>query len=161
MQRKQQLLTYINTLHTQYQHAVEVAPELLDEALLSFASQYKETAMAIELAELLVPVVGGFSAGKSTALNSLMHDELLPVDVTAETAIPAELRYSSDEHIIAVGIDGTEQRHPISALSELSANAAQYEVVRLYLERAVLKQLEPITLVDMPGFDSPLDQHNQ
>lgn len=123
MQRKQQLLTYINTLHTQYQHAVEVAPELLDEALLSFASQYKETAMAIELAELLVPVVGGFSAGKSTALNSLMHDELLPKQQFQLSYVIAAMNISLPWASMALS-NGTQFQRCLSlALMQLSTRS--------------------------------------
>lgn len=43
--------------------------------------------------ELLVPVVGGFSAGKSTALNAFLGEDILSVAITPETALATELRY--------------------------------------------------------------------
>ena len=46
-------------------------------------------------------------------------------------------------------------------MSKLSAKAADYEYARLYLNNARLKEIEPLVLVDMPGFDSPLDAHNK
>ena len=38
--------------------------------------------------ELLIPVVGAFSAGKSSLLNAIVEAELLPVAITPETAMP-------------------------------------------------------------------------
>ena len=43
-------------------------------------------------AELIVPVVGGFSAGKSTLLNSFLGNEILPTAVTPETALATILK---------------------------------------------------------------------
>ncbi|WP_417614198.1 dynamin family protein [Oceanisphaera sp.] len=158
--RKQELLSYIESLSAEYKIAVEAAPQLLDDANTRFEEQYHKLHQTLESGELLVPVVGGFSAGKSTAINGIIGDEILPVAVTAETAIPAELRYSHDEYILAQNINGNEERHPVSALTELSANAANYEVVKVFLNRQALKDIAPFTLVDMPGFDSALEQHN-
>ena len=42
-----------------------------------------------------VPVVGSFSAGKSTLLNALLGERLLGVGVDPETSVPAELRYAA------------------------------------------------------------------
>lgn len=160
-ERKFELIDYIEKLCAEYKIAVDAAPQLLDDANIRFVEQYHDVHQALENGELLVPVVGGFSAGKSTAINGIIGDDTLPVAVTAETAIPAELRYSHDEYILALNINGDEERHPVSALPELSANAASYEVVKVFLNRQVLKDIEPFTLVDMPGFDSALEQHNR
>ncbi|MDP3372687.1 MAG: hypothetical protein Q8S34_00490, partial [Hydrogenophaga sp.] len=50
------------------------------------------------------PVVGGFSAGKSRLLNAFAHQEgqepLFSVEVTPETAVPAELGYGENDQFI-------------------------------------------------------------
>ena len=51
--------------------------------------------------ELLVPVVGAFSAGKSSLLNAIMGSSILPMDIKPETAIPTELRHDTHERIEA------------------------------------------------------------
>ena len=53
---------------------------------------------AVQNMPLLVPVVGEFSAGKSSLLNRLMGKDLLAVAMNPETAIPAELYYSETEY---------------------------------------------------------------
>jgi len=53
---------------------------------------------AVQNMPLLVPVVGEFSAGKSSLLNALMGKDFLSVSMSPETAIPAELYYSETEY---------------------------------------------------------------
>ena len=48
-----------------------------------------------------VPIVGDFSAGKSSLLNSFIgRNSLLPVDITPETAVAYELYYSGDNDVV-------------------------------------------------------------
>lgn len=111
--------------------------------------------------ELLIPVVGAFSAGKSSLLNAIVEAELLPVAITPETAMPTELRYDSRERLEAVFLDGRTEEFPLAALPDLQTRAQEIELVRLYAELQPLKALQPLVLVDMPGFNSPLDVHNR
>ena len=47
-----------------------------------------------------VPLIGKFSAGKSTLLNLLLDEaELLEVDILPETALPTEICYSEEDHV--------------------------------------------------------------
>lgn len=111
--------------------------------------------------ELLVPVVGAFSAGKSSLLNAIIGTDILPVAITPETAIPTELRHDSRERLNALFIDGRTQEFRVEELSALQSRAAELECVRLYINCPTLQALEPLVLVDMPGFNSPLDTHNK
>lgn len=115
----------------------------------------------IQRCELLVPVVGAFSAGKSSLLNALVGTDLLPVAITPETAMPTELRYDQRERLEVVFQDGKVQELPLDALPALQPRAHEIELVRLYADRPALKGLQPLVLVDMPGFNSPLDVHNR
>lgn len=116
---------------------------------------------AIQQCELLIPVVGAFSAGKSSLLNALVGTDLLPVAITPETAMPTELRYDQRERLEVVFLDGKTQELPLAALPTLQSRAHEIELVKLYAERSALKALQPLVLVDMPGFNSPLDAHNR
>ena len=158
--RKSELEAYLNSLASEYRTALSAAPSLLTEVSEAWFSGLDITVSKVAKGEVFVPVVGGFSAGKSTALNALLGRKILPEAMTAETAIPAELRYSEDEYITALNVDGNWSRHNIEALSGLTLKAASYQVVRVYLNSPVLQEIEPFILVDMPGFDSGLDQHN-
>lgn len=116
---------------------------------------------SVEQQELLVPVVGSFSAGKSTLLNKILGEAILPAAITPETSLAMELRYSTEQRIEAVKEDGSMTRFDICEIKKIAEDAAKYSHARLYLDNIRIKELEPLVLVDMPGFDSPLDAHNK
>lgn len=107
--------------------------------------------------KLLIPIVGDFSAGKSTLLNKFIGKDILEVNILPETSIPAELYYSDREYNIAVDKNGNEIE--IDNLSK--DNIQKYSYIKRYINSDNLKKIDPIILVDMPGFDSPFENHNQ
>lgn len=131
--------------------------ELGEQAIAAASAQ--ET--AIRDCELVIPVVGAFSSGKSTMLNTLLGQHLLPTAIRPETCIATELRYAKQPYLEAVGEDGSVARMEAEACDDISRNAASWSYVRLYLDSPRLRDIEPLVLVDMPGFDSPLEQHNK
>lgn len=124
-------------------------------------AQIQAFAQAVAERELLVPVVGAFSAGKSSLLNAIMGSSILPMDIKPETAIPTELRHDTHERIEAFFTDGRTEQYGVDQLPALQARAEQLKFLRLHLNRPALKELAPLVLVDMPGFNSPLDAHNK
>ena len=110
--------------------------------------------------ELIVPVVGGFSAGKSTLINSWLEQEILSTNLTPETALATELRYSINNYIEAIKSDGNVDRYELNQSEEIKNNVSKYQYLKLYLNNEKLKSIDPLVLVDMPGFDSPLELHN-
>ena len=112
-------------------------------------------------AELIVPVVGAFSAGKSTLINSFLGSGLLPVDITPETALATELRYSESEYIEAIKANGEADRYDIAEIEAINEKANQYQYAKVFLNSEQIKKIIPLVLVDMPGFDSPLDLHHR
>lgn len=111
--------------------------------------------------ELVVPVIGAFSAGKSTLLNALIGNEILPVGIAPETELATELRYSSEPYLLAIKPDGMQERLPIEALSSINRRSSEFSHLRLYLDSVELKAIAPLVLVDMPGFGSSLENHNK
>jgi len=116
---------------------------------------------AVEDAELLIPVVGAFSSGKSTLLNSFLGYKYLPVDITPVTALATEIRYAENERIEAVKKDGTFDRFALDEIGSISAEASTYKFMRVFIANQDIFDIQPLILVDMPGFQSPLDLHNQ
>lgn len=111
----------------------------------------------VENATLIVPVVGDFNAGKSTLLNKFMGKDILEVNIKPETAVPAELYYSEEEYDIGVDKDNKQIK-----LDNVEAeNIKDYLYIKRYVNSENLKKIEPIILVDMPGFDSPFEKHNE
>lgn len=111
--------------------------------------------------ELLVPVVGAFSAGKSSLLNTLMGKSVLPVGIAPETELATELRYSPESYLLAIDNHGAEERLPVDALKTINARAKELSHLQLYIDSPALKQLAPLVLVDMPGYGSSLESHNK
>ena len=149
MNSKQQFLDYIGEVKN------IISPLEISDNKLS------EIQGNITGAELIVPVVGGFSAGKSTLLNSFLGNEILPTAVTPETALATELRYSDSNYIEAVTASGAVERHQLADFARLKDNAQNFKNLRVYLNNENLKAIQPLVLVDMPGFDAPIENHNQ
>ena len=149
MKAKKDFLEYIKEVKN-----IITPLEIPDNGLSDIQSQ-------IEHAELIVPVVGGFSAGKSTLINSFLGTGILPTAVTPETALATELRYSETDYIEAVTASGGIERHEISEFGSLKDNAQNFTNLRLFLNNDQLKAIQPLVLVDMPGFDAPIENHNR
>ncbi len=116
---------------------------------------------AIRNQELLIPVVGEFSAGKSSFLNSFIGKRVLSVAGTPETAVATELRYSKEEFAeVLIEKDGQIETSRLS-VDEITKVQKDWRCIRLYLNSENLKSIEPMVMVDMPGFDSPRDDHNR
>ena len=111
--------------------------------------------------ELIVPVVGGFSAGKSTLINQFLGENILSIALTPETALATELRYSENSYIKAIKKDATYDKYEISEIDIIKEKAKNYKYIKLYLNNQKLQEIEPLILVDMPGFDAPIEHHNQ
>lgn len=151
MQRQQDFLNYL-----------EQSKKILTSNNLDTINIQK-LQQVIEQSELIVPIVGGFSAGKSTLINSFLNEELLPVGITPETALATELRYSSKNYIEAVLANNHEKEkteiHNLENITILRDNAKNYSHIRIYLNNENLKKISPLVLVDMPGFDAPIEVH--
>ncbi|MFG3452154.1 dynamin family protein [Stutzerimonas stutzeri] len=150
------LLGYLNSLAQVIENVRTAELDINGEP-----AQTQAFAQAVAERELLVPVVGAFSAGKSSLLNAIIGSSILPMDIKPETAIPTELRHDTQERLEALFADGRTERFGIEQLPALQARAEELQLLRLYINRPALKGLAPLVLVDMPGFNSPLDAHNK
>ncbi len=158
-----QTLPIANTLTAKYNPPAEVnnaagAQEIFEASVRNFIVR--------------TPVVGGFSAGKSRLLNAFAHQEgqdpLFSVDVTPETAVPAELGYGENEQFIGRFSDGRTvkltrkqvRKNDLAVLQKKSENhPAGWVEVSLNIPQ--LAQIPHIRIVDMPGWNSNAQAHNQ
>ncbi|WP_198544701.1 dynamin-like GTPase family protein [Helicobacter pylori] len=117
---------------------------------------------SVQKQQLVIPVVGNFSAGKSTLLNRFLGSSVLPTGITPETSLATELHYSANERIEA--FSNNDEKTESFELNEQSfevikENAAKYSYLKVYLNNEALKNSAPLVFVDMPGFDSPISSH--
>ncbi|EKE83980.1 dynamin-like GTPase family protein [Helicobacter pylori] len=117
---------------------------------------------SVQKQQLVIPVVGNFSAGKSTLLNRFLEKSVLPTGITPETSLATELHYSANERIEA--FSNNDEKTESFELNEQSfeaikENAPKYSYLKVYLNNEALKNSAPLVFVDMPGFDSPISSH--
>ncbi len=117
---------------------------------------------SVQKQQLVIPIVGNFSAGKSTLLNRFLEKSVLPTGITPETSLATELHYSANERIEA--FSNNDEKAESFELNEQSFeaikdNATKYSYLKVYLNNEALKDSAPLVFVDMPGFDSPISSH--
>lgn len=125
----------------------------------------KNTALLAEMQNfrVRVPVIGKFSAGKSTLINTLLGygNPLLAEDILPETAVPAELCYGEQAQIFLCLKDGTQKELTIQQFRAQEWDAEKTEKVRLTLPHEGFAEIPQVDLVDMPGFGSGYEAHNR
>lgn len=120
--------------------------------------------LAVEAKNFTVrlPLVGAFSCGKTTLINALIAEKLFAVEVNPETALPVELSYSPQREFIGHTPEGRTQ-----PLTHEAVIKQQFEGLlpngwlEARLPAAHLQTLSQLTLVDMPGWESGIDQHSR
>lgn len=104
------------------------------------------------------PLIGLFSAGKSSILNKYLNIDL-PVGIEAKTSVACEFVYDTDEYLEVVSDKNESSRKSIAELKDLTIENCSF--VRMHLNSDKLMNLKDITIVDMPGLDSGYEQHNK
>lgn len=150
LQSQKQLVNFLDELKAQLQ-TIEMPTDDIDTL-----------AENIRTKELLIPVVGGFSAGKSTLLNTFLGAEILPTSINPETDLAAELHYGKEEFVEAFGLkDDSVTRFELTEFADIKARAQEFSHLKIHLNNEQLQRIEPLILVDMPGFGSSLANHNK
>ena len=150
-----------------YTDAVErsfsISKELLLENALKQVTEEKSK-LLIDLsneAGIKVPIVGDFSAGKSSLINCLLgRNGLLPVDITPETAVAYELYYSTTEKVELYREGRKIEEKPVDSIKQLAVRPG--DIAKVYVNAPIVKEYQEkgIILVDMPGIDSGIKEHN-
>lgn len=153
-------LTSLGSGRAAFQLAAELVQrfELADLAPLVRAIRVQD-----EKRELSLAVFGRFNTGKSSFLNHLIGQPLLPVGVVPVTSVVTEISYGSEERAEAVLLDGTVHSIPPSAITghvseaENPRNEKGVDAVRVFLPS--LARFRGLRFVDTPGLES-LFRHN-
>lgn len=149
-----------------YQEALgkvsEVSNLLIGEAQNSFKVKSEEFMDEVRASQYIkVPLVGVFSAGKSSLLNIFTGKSgMLPVDTMPETAVAYELYYGTTE-TVELYRDGTKvDTKPLAEIKNLDTQPG--DIAKVYCTSEPIKRLQEkdIILVDMPGIGSGIDRHD-
>ena len=112
---------------------------------------------------LLVTVMGEFSSGKSSFVNAFIGGDVAPTGITPTTATINVVKYGHDRRGQIFFADSKRETVTLpwaelfAHLRQLSAGAAR-EIDRVEIS-VPLPQLEKINIVDTPGLNSILPEH--
>lgn len=149
-----------------YQNALnkvsEVTPLLVGETLNEFKRNSEEFMQEVQEAQYIkVPLVGVFSAGKSSLLNVFTEKVgMLPVDTMPETAVAYELYYGLNESVELYRNGEKIDSKPLADIEQLDTKPG--DIAKVYCTSEPIKKLQErgIILVDMPGIGSGLERHD-
>lgn len=118
---------------------------------------------------LRLAVVGQFKRGKSTLLNALLHDPLLPTGILPLTAIPTTIGYGSERRVRVTFRDGRQEESggPLESLqavlhryvTEQENPMNRFGVARVEVAHPAGLLADGLDIIDMPGIGSTVE-HN-
>lgn len=140
----------------------EVSPLLLEDARKELEDRKEQFMDDIQECQYVkVPLVGVFSAGKSSLLNVFSQKPgMLPIDTTPETAIAYELYYGEKECIEQYRDGKKIDTKPLADIKQL--NTQPGDIAKVYCNSPRIRDLQEkgIILVDMPGIGSGIERHD-
>ncbi|MBQ7990213.1 MAG: dynamin family protein [Oscillospiraceae bacterium] len=106
-----------------------------------------------------VAIVGEFKRGKSTLINAILGQEVLPADVLPATATLNRVTYSKEPYVVVEYKDGTSERVDINRLAEYVTKLSfdsekKAETVReatVYYDTAFCRN--NVDIIDTPGLN--------
>lgn len=106
--------------------------------------------------------VGRFSAGKSSLINAILGEAILPTARTETTAVLTKIHYGEEKKGIVNYVDGTMEAVPIERIKEFShSNGENIEKtvseINVYYPSEILKK--GLVIIDSPGMDTVLNEH--
>ncbi|HEX2869384.1 MAG TPA: dynamin family protein [Ignavibacteriales bacterium] len=137
------------------QRLLELAGE---NNLNSFRASVQEEIDRLKKEELYLVVAGQFKRGKSTLINAILGEEILPTGVIPLTAVVTLIRYGKSTSVkvifndnSSVGIDVQEIRY-YAAEAENPGNIKNVRYIEITYDSGFLK--DGIVLIDSPGIGS-------
>lgn len=145
--------------------------KILDSALIAFLDKYSDMQDSVGTnlmnsikkakdAEVIIPVLGMQGMGKSTLINGLLKENILPNDADETTCVPVEVKYGINECAKVHFFDNSKivTVHTREELNEFVDNnynpANKKHVANIELFRNIDLLKNGMTIVDLPGVGS-------
>lgn len=152
----------INKYQVALDKVSEVSPLLIGDAQNELKRKSEEFMNMVEESRYIkVPLVGVFSAGKSSLLNIFTQKPgMLPVDTMPETAVAYELYYAASECVELYRNGSKIDTKPLAEIIQLDTKPG--DIAKVYCTSEPIKELQEkgIVLVDMPGIGSGIERHD-
>lgn len=141
-------------------------PELLRllEKYSPMGQNYAQLILEIEkknsTPDMIVPILGTQGMGKSTMINAILGEDILPSEADETTCVPVEIRYGPEPKGIVRFLDDKPET-PVNTKTELSefvdnnfnpGNEKRVSHIVLYRDYPLLKT--GLVIVDLPGVGS-------
>ncbi len=149
--------TAVRPLETGLATVKDIQAEFHLDSLLPQISALSRS-MPTERPAVNVAVVGRFKAGKSSFLNQIFGQEILPVDVLPATSVITQVSYGPVDRVAVRYVDGRSQEVGFDELPEYATESNNPENVKqvgvLDIELAALASFRTVRFVDTPGLGS-------
>jgi GTPase SAR1 family protein len=162
-------VNYMDTVEEKLESALYNAANLLRSEVLPGNPALFFEKLTVQVTQpCVVAVVGQVKAGKSTFINALLHDDLAKVGTDETTATINYFCYSrsritSDKPIRCFWRDGGYRDVALDFLNSLQGNEIETLREAEKIDRLVYylpnPDLQHVTLVDTPGTESVVDEH--
>ena len=143
---------------------LETAAELCDRYQIADLRYFLESCRAFARAETLnIAIFGRFKAGKSSFLNHLLGEALLPVGAIPVTSVITRIEFGPQERAEVRFRDGRAAPILLKQIGDYVSEAANpgnaKQVASVHLEVPAMDHYRGICFVDTPGLDSVFE-HN-
>lgn len=136
--------------------------------MVSMKHKYGLTASSIENYikdtehfQVVTPLIGEFSTGKSSLINTLLNRKLLGEGIEPKTAVPTEICYGSQEQAIIYAKDGNTKTLSLDDFQNMELSVEEVKKVQLHIDAPFLNEIDSVKIVDMPGYNSGIELHNR
>ena len=146
----------------------ETLLNIIDKYIKTFAESDCDSASEVlktsiqntEKSEMIIPVLGMQGMGKSTLINGLLRENILPNEADETTCVPVEVKYGEEEHA-EVYFEGNKPNCIVYTNDELASyvdnvhnpgNQKNVSRIVLYRKNDLLKN--GLIIVDLPGVGS-------
>lgn len=127
--------------------------------LNAISSRLKEVSAEIKEFKVNVPLIGSFSSGKTSLINAMLGQRKFAVEVNPETAIPAEIFYSTTPQNFVTKSDGKIIQIDDDTLLKNKFLADKDSLLKVSVNHKAFEKFQNINIVDMPGLDSGIEMH--
>ncbi|WP_033133434.1 dynamin family protein [Acinetobacter sp. MN12] len=109
-----------------------------------------------------IPLIGAFSAGKSSLINALLAQRLLAVEIDPASNLATEISFAETDQIL-----GFKDNQFVKELSFEQLKSQDFDDlgenghVEVKLNNPLLQSLPHLCLADLPGLDSKSEAHSQ
>jgi GTP-binding protein EngB required for normal cell division len=129
-----------------------------ERGLVEFRSTIAGIMDRLEDQSLEIAIFGRVSAGKSSLLNAMIGEDILPVGVTPITAVPTHIRYNEVPLLKVWYAERPAQAFDISHLTEVANEKGnphnEKRVTRILVNLPSARLRDGVTFVDTPGLGS-------